>query len=283
MQRLVMALVGCLCVAAVVMAADTRGEAAVKEAIKTLKEKRALVKDEGDQALLDAAIKDLEDRFAQIGKGEPQPEAKKDEPFVMPKGWELRFNTGRNRPIYDSKTGMLKLTYDFTDAKQLRDFEFDGEVTPTIQRRTLTIKGGDEIKHVVKFKTISVGCVVVIGARDKFLKTSEGYWLFAADSNCGTVIDVCYGESGDTFIAGKGVGRYVLGNGTPIVISEWFVGDTKTGLRIGTLDVSGKKKADVAAGHLILSAKSAPNSYAKLTISGTLDPEWAKEFFADKK
>jgi hypothetical protein len=282
MRRAIMAVVGCLFLAAV-MAADTPGETAVKEAIKTLKEKRAVVKDRGDQALLDAVITDLEERLAQIGKGEPEPEAKKDEPFVMPKGWELRFHTGKNRATFDPKTGVLKFAYDFSDPKQMKDFEFSDDVKPTVQRGTLTIKGGDEIKHVVKFKTISVGCVVVIGARGKFLKTSEGYWLFAADDNHNTVIDVCYGEARDTFIAGKGLGRYVLGKGIPVAISEWFVGDTKTGLKAGFIDVSGKKKANVAAGHLILSATSAPNSYAKLTISGTLDPEWAKEFFADKK
>lgn len=59
--------------------------------------------------------------------------------------------------------------------------------------------------------------------------------------------------------------------------------ETKAGLKAGVIDVSGKKKTDATAGHLILSATSAPNQYGKLTVSGTLDPEWAKEFFADGK
>lgn len=211
MWRMLLACVGCVLLGAVVAADDTPGEEAVKEAVKALKEKRAAVKDAGDQALLDAAIGDLEERLAQIGKGEPEPEVMKDEPFVMPKGWELRFNTGRSRPIYDPKTGMLKISYDFSDIKQLRDFEFADDVRPTMQRGVLTVKGGDEIKHVVKFKTFSMACVVAIGARGKFLKTSDGYWLLAADNNRDTVIDVCFGEAGDTFIAGKGLGRYYPG------------------------------------------------------------------------
>ncbi|MCZ2343383.1 MAG: hypothetical protein LC104_16560, partial [Bacteroidales bacterium] len=111
MLRFVFGVLICLGLCCTALLADTPGEEAVKDAIKTLKAKRAAVKDKADQALLDTAIKDLEERLTQVGKGEPEPEAKKDEPFVMPKGWELKFNTGRNRPIFDPKTGELRLVY----------------------------------------------------------------------------------------------------------------------------------------------------------------------------
>ena len=77
--------------------------------------------------------------------------------------------------------------------------------------------------------------------------------------------------------------RTVHGNNTPLTFAEWYVSETKVGLKAGTYDVSGKKQSDAAPGHLILAAKSAPDQFQTLIISGTPDPEWAKEFFADKK
>jgi hypothetical protein len=216
---------------------------------------------------------------AQPGKGKQEAEAKKDETVNLPTNWELKFNTGKAKPTYDSKTGVLKLSYDFADARQLKDFKDTDAVT--VKRGVLTVKGGDEIQHVVKFKTISVSVVVVLGGVEVPLQTSSGYWLYAA-GNDQTVIDVGYGKSEDNFIAGKGLGRKIHGTNTPLTITEWFVSDTKVGIKAGGIDVSGKKRKDAPAGHLILSAKSAPNRFQKLTLSGILDPEWAKGFFADK-
>jgi hypothetical protein len=281
MRRFLLGVLFCLALYATTARADTPGEEAVKEAIKTLKEKRATVKDKADQLLIETAIRDLEERLAQVGKGEPAPEAKKDGDAALPKNWELKFNTGKAKPTFDPKTGVLKLAYDFSDAKQLKDFTFADDVKPAVQKGMLTVKGGDEIQHVVKFKTISVGVVVVLGGEEIPLKTSGDYWVFAAGKDQ-TVIDVCYGKSGDTFIAGKGLGRKVHGNNTSLTITEWFVSETKVGLKAGNIDVSGKKKSDATPGQLILAAKSAPNQFSKLTVSGTVDPEWAKAFFADK-
>ncbi len=151
MRRPLLSVVFFLAACSTAVPADTPGEEAVKDAVKTLKVKRTAAKDKADQALLDTAIRDLEERLAQVGKGEPG-EEKKGEPFVLPKGWELKFNTGKTRPSYDPKTGEMKLAYDFSDAKQLKDFEFDDEVKPAVQKGTLTVKGGCEIKHVAKYR-----------------------------------------------------------------------------------------------------------------------------------
>jgi hypothetical protein len=273
----------------VVVAADTPGEEAVKSAIKTLKEKRAAVKDKGDQALLDVAIKDLEERLAQVGKGEAN-EAKKDEPFTMPKGWELKFNTGKSRPSYDPKTGVLKLSYDFSDAKQLKDFEFDKDAKPTLQKGTLSIKGGDAIKHIVNFKTISVSSTVIIGSQGNVFDTSKNengqqYYLWVENGRGGTslVTGVVERPKFPIFHTPKEFRQHVIGNSVPITITDWFVSETKAGLKANGIDVSWKRPTDGPVGHLILRTGTAPNRYSKFVISGTLDPEWAKEFFADKK
>jgi len=183
MRRFFLGVLICFGMLSVVFAADTPGEEAVKDAIKTLKTKRAAVKDKGDQALLDTAIKDLEERLAQVGKGVPEPEAKKDEPFAMPKGWELKFNTGKARPTYDPKTGVLKLAYDFSDAKQLKDFEFDKDFKPLVQKGILSVKGGEQIRHVVKFNSISVSVSVAVGNDCDAVETSTGFRLQFVTAN----------------------------------------------------------------------------------------------------
>ena len=53
MLRFLFGALFCLSLCCTALFADTPGEEAVKDAIKTLKEKRAAVKDKADQALLD--------------------------------------------------------------------------------------------------------------------------------------------------------------------------------------------------------------------------------------
>ena len=264
--------------------ADTPGEEAVKDAIKTLKAKRAAVKDKADQALLDIAIKDLEERLAQVGKGEPEPEVKKDEPFVMPKGWELKFTTGRNRPTYNPKTGELKLTYDFSDAKQLKDYEFAEDVKPTIQKGVLTLKGGGEMTHVVAFKTLSVTGTFVCGQFGKPMQTTEGHalqihgvGLRGVKHPMGVAV-----FAGDKDIASKNLGLGEIEDAVAIPLRRWHVGPTTTGVEIGAVDLSGRI-TEGKAGRLRFVAEKAANQYAKIAVSGTIDPEWAKAFFADSK
>ena len=252
---------------------------AVKDAIKTLKEKRAAVKDKADQALLDTAIKDLEERLAQVGKGEPAPEAKKDEPFDMPKNWELKFNTGKSRPSYNPKTGELKLMYDFVDVKQLKDFEYAEDVKPNLQKGVLTLKGGTEIKHVARFRTIEVGgdmlskygCVMKIGSYKLRLNNKpnrgDAYELIEKDR-----------EVSHVMLAGGFVGS------NTVTLKSWYITPKLVGVKVGNEDNSARRnESGESLGQLVLCADQAPNSYKRLTITGTLDPEWAKEFFADKK
>jgi hypothetical protein len=279
MLRFVFGLLICLGLCCTALLADTPGEEAVKDAIKTLKVKRAALKDKADQALLDTAIKDLEERLAQVGKGEPEPEAKKDEPFVMPKGWELKFNTGKSRPTYNPKTGELKLVYDFADAKQLKDFEYDAEVKPTIQKGVLTLKGGTELKHVARFLTIDVGgdmlsrygCLMKIGAFKLVLnnKPNRGDF-YELHENGGEITNVCL----------NGIG----GNNQAVPLKSWYITRKLVGAKAGREDNSARRnESSESLGHLVLCADRFPNSYKMLTLTGTLDPKWAKEFFADKK
>jgi hypothetical protein len=268
----------------VLFAADTPGEEAVKEAIKSLKEKRAGLKDKADQALVDTAIKDLEERLTQIGK-EPKPEEPKDaEAFAMPRNWELKFNTGKNRPTYDAKTGVLKLVYDFSDAKQLKDFEYAADIKPTIKKGVLQIKGGSELKHIVNFKTVTVSGSFACGQVGRPIATTEGHALqihtvgFAGVNHPMGVAIIASGKD----VASKNLGMGNIEDNVMLPLKRWYVSKSTTGVEIGSVDLSAKIN-EVKAGQLLLIADKAPNEYSHLTISGVVDPDWAKDFFAGKK
>lgn len=281
-MRALMAVAAGLVLIAVAAGADTPGEEAVKQAVKALKDKRGQVKDKTDQALLDAAIKDLEDRLAQVGKVVPG-EEKKDAAFLPPKGWELKFNAARNGATYSPKTGELKLVYDFADAKQLKDFEYADDAKPSVQKGVLTLKGGDAIKHRAKFLTLTVACDMQVGEGEA-MQTTEGYALFVGpNQQRQTVIDLRAGGQAKTFVAGGPAGVNPVNGVSAVTLKEWSIGETKIGVVAGTLDRSGKKPDNRPAGQLVLAASNAPNAYKRLVVTGKLDPEWAKEFFADPK
>lgn len=279
MLRFVFGVLICLGLCCTALLADTPGEEAVKDAIKTLKAKRAAVKDKADQALLDTAIKDLEERLTQVGKGEPEPEAKKDEPFVMPKGWELKFNTGRNRPIFDPKTGELRLVYDFSDPKQLKDFEYDKDFKPAVQKGVLSVKGGEKIQHVVRFLTASVSCEAMAESKGDLLSWDDKLFLWVGHRQAGFTnnFDLWYG--GQVITAkGNTPGEMVT---KLVAVKNFQITPKKAAVTMNGIEVSAAIK-DGKAGQLIIQPKQASNHYKRLELVGTLDPEWAKDFFADK-
>ena len=280
MRRLSLAVLISFGLLSAALAADTPGEVAVKDAIKTLKEKRAAVKDKADQALLDTAIKDLEERLAQVGKVEPEPEEKKVEAFVMPKGWELKFNTGKTRPTYNPKTGELKLVYDFFDAKQLKDFEYDKDFKPTVQKGILTVKGGEKIQHVVRFLTASVSCDATAQSKGDLLSWDDKLILYVGDRKYDFTHNFDISHGGQV-ITGKGntPGDMVA---NPVAVKNFQITPKKAAVTMNGVEVSAAIK-DGKAGQLIIQPKHAPNHYKRLELVGALDPEWAKEFFADNK
>lgn len=277
MRRFILGVLLSFGMLSLVTAADTPGEEAVKTAITWLKEKRATVKDKADQALLDTAIKDLEERLAQVGKGEPEPEGKKAEAFVMPKGWELKFNTGKAKPTYDPKTGVLKLAYDFSDAKQLKDFELPEGSQSEIKKGVLTVERKEQLSHVVKFKTINVSLDLLATADGVHLTTEGGLTLTTPQPNRITAFVLL--QAGEV-IANENTTSNTLKQ--VVTVRNFFMTDIRCGATVNGVKASGAIKNGIA-GRLQLKAGTGINQYSKLTISGTLDPVWAKEFFADNK
>lgn len=218
-----------------------------------------------------------------LPRGAPESEPRSAMPNGAEKNWELRFNTGRNRPAYDAKSGVLKLVYDFSDARQLKDFEYDEGVKSSLHKGVLTLKGGGELKHVVCFNTLSVSGVIVCGQFGKPMQTTEGHELhirgvgFSGFNHPMGVAVFAHGKE----VTAKNLGMGNIEDAVAIPLKNWHVGPKTTGVEIGQIDLSGKLK-EGKAGHLRLVADKAANQYSRITISGTLDPEWAKVFFADE-
>jgi hypothetical protein len=277
MPRFVFGLLICLVCCCTALLADTPGEEAVKDAIKTLRAKRAAVKDKADQALLDTAIRDLEGRLAQAGKGEPKPEDKKDEPFVMPKNWELKFNTGAKRPAYDPKSGELKLAYDFADAKQLKDFELPEGSQSAVKKGVLTVERKEQLRHAVKFKAVRVSLDLYATERGVHLTTEGGLSLETNTTNRPKAFNL---RVGDDSIAQENTTSDTVRQ--LVTVRDLFMTENRCGATVNGVKVSGAIK-NGNAGRLVLKAGTGLNQFTRLTLTGTIDPEWAKDFFADKK
>lgn len=274
----------CFFLHSTMLRAETPGEVAVTEAIQLLKKERSALKEKADRDLLNAAIDDLEERLLQVGTSQPEPPEQKDGPFVMPKNWQLRFSTGRNRPTYNTQSGELKLVYDFADAKQLKDFEFAADAKPSIQKGVLTVKGGSELKHIASFKTLSVSGVFICGQFGRPLQTTGGHAIHI--TRIGSVglnhpIAVALVADGkETHATNLELG--FIENEVPIPLKSWTVGTTTMGLEAGKVEL-GVKIQEQNAGHLRFFADNAANRYSKMSITGVIDPQWAEEFFSEDK
>lgn len=283
MRSILYASLVCLGSVSIIFAGDTPGEDAVREAIKSLKEKRALVKDKADQALIDAAISDLQERLAQVGKemkNDEKKEVKGVEPFLMPRNWELKFNTGKIRPVYKAKTGELKLVYDFSNAKQLNDFEYDKDFKPTSQKGILTVNGGERIKHIVRYSTASVSCEASVEVNGNLLIWDDRLILFAGHRNNAQAHDFDLWYSGKV-IAGRGNTPFSMIKNN-VVVKNFQITNRKASVNVNGITALAEIEGG-QAGQLILGANDAPNRYRRLEIVGLIDPEWAAEFFAEKK
>ena len=60
---------------------------------------------------------------------------------------------------YDQKTGVLTVVYNFSDRRQLKDFEC-GEAKPGMARNVLVLDAATSIRHVVQYDTLAVSAVL---------------------------------------------------------------------------------------------------------------------------
>src|SRR5262249_45042272 len=81
----------------------------------------------------------------------------------------------KGRASYDRKTKVLTLTYDFQNAIQLDDFDAEN-AKPVVRRGTLFIPVAEQIKHKVRFDTLTLTTQLAIGnIAGRHIQTAGGY------------------------------------------------------------------------------------------------------------
>jgi hypothetical protein len=181
----------------------------------------------------------------------------------------------QGKAVYDGKNRVLKLTYEFKSPEQLKDFDATG-ASPTLKGGFLQVPAGDRLKHLVKFKTVTVtGVVAITGAKGKLITTSEGVELSliggATDTN---PLNIHF--QGNLVNVSHALAPNERSGNIPF---ELNLATAQIGHRFAGRKANFPSKKD-QAGFLEFHGGEGGFGYAQLTISGTMDEDWAREFFA---
>jgi hypothetical protein len=180
------------------------------------------------------------------------------------------------RAAYDPKKGELTLIYDFKEKNQLKDFELKDAML-TVKGGVLRISPADSIKHIVKFKSLNVtGQFVVenIGSSYvPFLQTSAGISFGTAEGGIATGLVLFNGK--------VNLGHKILGRdateGKPISLN-FKLTEKRASAKVQTWELAGPNEGG-AAGQVEFLGSKGGLQVRSLVISGTLDADWAREFF----
>lgn len=253
----------------VVAAADkTPGELAIEEAIKLLEARSEKLEDPLDRGKVDKAIRELE---AMVGVVKPEPPPAPPSPPQPPlqiEAEQVRKRFGANKATYFPKTGIIKLEYGFSGGKgELADFDI-GQKRVLQARKSLAVEAGDEIKHIAKWKTVTVEATISgKSLNGSGVGTSTGALLTARQPNA-----------------------VLIGGGKPVVKAVRFRPAVPVAFDVNAEKVSGKYGTEVLATpftseeshQVVLRGGSDGCAFGELIISGVPDHAWLKDFLADK-
>jgi hypothetical protein len=252
-----------------VRAEESPGEEAIREAITVLEARKAQVEKKEDKDKIAKAIVELEKLVP--AKKAADPKADDLGKLLTPSLLKKKF---AGKAAFNPKTGELTLVYDFSAKEQLKDFEV-GDSKPGLAKGVLTVGPGENVRQVVRFKTLTVTGQVQIGSLSgRHFKTSEKLWVGGSDK--------------DIYIlnenSSKEAEKYVSAAFTPtkaLTSFEFSVSPVRLALRIGEARIGLATKTTSAGQLELLGGNSGGNSYGKLVLQGQIDPEWAKEFFKE--
>jgi hypothetical protein len=176
---------------------------------------------------------------------------------------------------FDEKSGILEFTYPLRDAKELQDFEI-AELKPSVGSKGVFLSGGQAMKHVVKFDSLSVAGVIDVKEMNGTVLTTTG----------GTI----------TALGGAGKdGLYVVAKGQKVmdrIVAEKLrqgaiafkveITDKRATLYWGDEQLGGPSSAP-GVGQVMLHGGNTGYAYSNLVITGRPNREWARKFFADVK
>ena len=181
------------------------------------------------------------------------------------------------RVTFNRLTKEIVLKYDWSSKRQLLDFEL-GAVSPTLSQRTLSLEGGESVKHIVDFREVTIACPVFIPVMQGIILRSTG----------GAVAKVG-GANPDTMYLGDGRGELSL-----IVPDELRKGVQAVKLTITPTRIAfdygsevspkalGKPVQGFHAGSIEIFGGESGFQFGEMTFTGTLDDAWARRFVQDE-
>lgn len=201
------------------------------------------------------------------------------------KSAKLRVTPALLRKLFHGKanfnvnTGILELAYDFSNKEQLIDF---GVTAPDkFQKGSVSVEAEGSLRHCAKFLTVNVAGQMMVGdLAGEHLRTTGG--VTVRGFNIGDSLSVHvedrekrlnWSSSGGELLPQVAVGFNL--NITPLAVS-WTIPTVKVRARP---DFAGP----TTAGQLELCGGSKGDTFSTLLIQGVVDPEWAAEFFAEKR
>lgn len=251
---------------------ESPADEAIQEAITILEARKAQAEVRVDQEKIAKAIAALEKYLTKNN----DPDAPKEPLKITPTQLRKKLQA---KAVFNPKTNELTLVYDLSKPDQLKDFELNG-AEPVVRNGVLRVSPADTITHVVQFETVSVtGQFVVenIGAGESdlpFIRTTPGVAFCVGEYNGAYLKLAQKGKS----LGVKQVGRDQIQN-KPLPIA-FSVKDKKASTKVGSAEFAGVIEAG-SAGQVELLGGKGGLQVRSLVISGTLDEEWAAEFFAD--
>lgn len=274
-------LLATLCVVSVVSAEPIASESrlAIEEAITLLEARKEQLPLAEDKRAVDAAVTSLRDQLkSQAAPEAPKPkkpqraDAEPSEPVVISPA-KLRARFGGQASL-NPNDNTLTLSYSFAAKNEVKDFEPGGSAL-RVQNGFLKLDPGDEVKHVVRWKRVTMMSEIEVTQwRGPAVSTSEGFALVGAGQFADWIqFHLPGGERQDIQLdAALRKGRFPL---------RFELTPTRAMASCGSAKV-GKAWRVQSVGQVSLRGGDAGYGFSRLTMIGFADPEWLQDFVAGK-
>jgi hypothetical protein len=182
---------------------------------------------------------------------------------------------------FNNNTGILELAYDFSNKDQLLDF---GVTDPDkFQKGSVSVEAERALRHYAKFLTVSVTGQMVLGdLSGEHLRTTGGVTVRGFQFGDSLSVHVEDQEKRLNWSSSGGKLLPQVATGFNLSIAPLAVAWT---IPTYTLKVPPKPNfaGPTTAGQVELCGGDKGDTFSSIVIQGIVDPQWASEFFSEKR
>ncbi len=251
----------------------------IEEAITLLEARREQLPLAEDKKVVDAALTSLREQLKPQAAPEPrkpkQPQRVRGEPrdpvVISPAKLRARFG---GKAALNPNDNTLTLVYSFAAKNEVKDFEAGGSAL-RVQNGFLKLDPGDEVKHVVRWKSVTLTCDIEVNQwRGPAVSTTSGFALVGAGFFAEWIhFQMPNGEKGEVNLQDAiRRGRFPLRVELTQTRAMAAYGSAKVGKAVNIESV----------GQVSLRGGDVGYGFAKVTMAGVADAEWLNEFVAGK-